>query len=388
MIRKRVTTFALAAAFAAALIVNPSVAFADTSAELQAQLDAANATLNSLYSQAEEASEKVNETQSQLDQTNTEIETKQAELEEAQDVLASRVTSTYKTGGVSLISILFDSSSFEDLISRIYYASKVSASDAQVIKTVKDIQEELDTKKSEQEQLLSEQQTQKAELESAVSESESYVNSLSAELQEAIAAERAAAEAEAARAAAEAAAAAEANGGNYVNNTDENNNAADNASNNNAADNTSNSNTSNNNNSNSNNNSSNNNNSTTNNTSNNTSNNASSGLTQAQRNAIVSAAWSKVGCSYVYGANGPSSFDCSGFTKYCYAAAGISLPRTSGAQGGWGKSTSNPQAGDLVCWGGHVGIYMGGGMMIDAGNPSVGVSYRVAYSGHWFRTAA
>ena len=72
--------------------------------------------------------------------------------------------------------------------------------------------------------------------------------------------------------------------------------------------------------------------------------------------------------------------------QYCYAQAGISLPRTSYAQGACGTTTSNPQAGDIVCWGGHVGIYIGGGMMIDAGNPSVGVSYRSVYGSPWYQT--
>lgn len=93
-----------------------------------------------------------------------------------------------------------------------------------------------------------------------------------------------------------------------------------------------------------------------------------------------------VGCSYVYGATGPNAYDCSGFVQYCYAQAGISLPRTSYDQGACGTTTSNPQAGDIVCWGSHVGIYIGGGMMIDAGNPSVGVSYRSVYGSPWYQT--
>lgn len=366
MIRKRIAAISLTVALSASYILAPSVALADT-ASLQAQLDAANATLNELYSKAEELSEQVNQTQADLDSTNAEIETKQEELSEAQDVLADRVASNYKTGGVSLVTIIFQSSNFDELVSRIYYANKVSASDAEAISTVKEIQAELDTKKGEQEQLLADQQTQQAELDASVAESESYVSSLSSELQEAIAAEQAAAQAAAEAAAAEAAQNASNNGGNYVDNTD---NPADNTANNNNNNNNSNSNNSSNNNSNSNNNGS----------------YSGGSLSSSQRNAIVSAAWAKVGCSYVYGATGPNSYDCSGFVQYCYRAAGISLPRSSYDQGACGTRTSNPQAGDIICWGGHVGIYIGGGMMIDAGNPSTGVSYRAIYGSPWYVT--
>ncbi len=51
---------------------------------------------------------------------------------------------------------------------------------------------------------------------------------------------------------------------------------------------------------------------------------------------------------------------------YCHRAAGISLSHSSGSQGSGGKSVSSPQAGDVVCYAGHVGIYIGGGKMIHA----------------------
>ncbi len=54
---------------------------------------------------------------------------------------------------------------------------------------------------------------------------------------------------------------------------------------------------------------------------------------------------------------------------YCHRAAGISLPHSSGSQGSGGKSVSSPQPGDVVCYAGHVGIYIGGGNMIHAPKP-------------------
>lgn len=348
----------------------PTIALADTPAELQAKLDQANSHLSGLYDEASRVSEEANKTQEDLDATNAEIDQKTAELAQTQDTLSRRVASNYKTGGVSLASILFDSTSFEDMVNRITYASKVSDSDAQVIQQVKDIQSELDQKRTEQQQLLDDLKAQQAELDAKVAEAQSYVNSLDQQVQDALEAERAAAAAAAEAAQKEAEREAENNGGNYVP-------SAGNQSN------STNGNTNSNTNSNTNNGGSNSNSGSG---SGSGSGSASGSLSASQRNAIVSAAWGKVGCSYVYGATGPNAYDCSGFVQYCYAQAGISLPRTSYDQGACGTTTSNPQAGDIVCWGSHVGIYIGGGMMIDAGNPSVGVSYRSVYGSPWYQT--
>lgn len=106
--------------------------------------------------------------------------------------------------------------------------------------------------------------------------------------------------------------------------------------------------------------------------------------TPGDRSGIVGIAASKVGSAYVSGGNGPNAFDCSGFTSWVYRQAGISIPRTSGAQssGGTYVARSDLQPGDLVFFsataGGrvsHVGLYIGGGRMIHAATPSSGVCY-------------
>ena len=87
---------------------------------------------------------------------------------------------------------------------------------------------------------------------------------------------------------------------------------------------------------------------------------------------IVSIAMSLTGIPYVYGGSTPAGFDCSGFTQYVYAQVGISIPRTSGAQGAAGTfvSASEARPGDLVWHSyGHVGIYAGNGMVIEATTP-------------------
>jgi cell wall-associated NlpC family hydrolase len=99
--------------------------------------------------------------------------------------------------------------------------------------------------------------------------------------------------------------------------------------------------------------------------------------------AVIAYARSQVGKRYVTGGEGRGGFDCSGLTKQAYARAGIRLPHSSGAQAARARTISRASArpGDLVIGSGHVGIYMGRGMMIDAGNHRTGVVYRKLYSG-------
>jgi cell wall-associated NlpC family hydrolase len=100
---------------------------------------------------------------------------------------------------------------------------------------------------------------------------------------------------------------------------------------------------------------------------------------------VVAFARAQVGHSYRFRAAGPGAFDCSGLVMMAYRRVGINLPHSAAAIAGRAHSVSRSSArpGDIVVGSGHVGIYMGGGMMIDAGNPRVGVSYRRMYSGLW-----
>ena len=95
--------------------------------------------------------------------------------------------------------------------------------------------------------------------------------------------------------------------------------------------------------------------------------------------AAVKYALAQVGDSYVYGAAGPSAFDCSGLTMMAWAQAGVGLPHSSSAQMGSGTpvSSSSLQPGDLVFYYSpvsHVGMYIGNGMIVHAANPSSGVT--------------
>jgi len=99
----------------------------------------------------------------------------------------------------------------------------------------------------------------------------------------------------------------------------------------------------------------------------------------------LSYAMAQVGKAYVFGAAGPSAFDCSGLTMRAWGAAGVALPHSSAAQYSSGRhiAASDLQPGDLVFYYhpiSHVGMYIGNGMIVNAENPSVGVKVTGLYS--------
>ena len=348
---------------------SPTAALAASSSDLQAQLQQAEAQTakyqeqaNNAFGELEQLQAQLEDTRAQIASTQEEVSQKQTELDAAQDTLAGRVSSNYKTGGVSLVSIIFDSSSFEDLVSRVYYANRVAESDAEVISQVQGVQAELAAKQNElesqqedQQRLVDDAQSKAGEIQSALEQQQSYVNSLSSEVQEALAAEEAQRRAEA-----EAAANAGGNAG------------SSNAGSNNAASGNSGSS----------------NNSGGNSGSNNNSGSHSSGNQNfgSGVSGAIAAAKSQLGVSYSWAGNAipGQEFDCSGLVWWAYKKAGISIPRGQRMSngrgnsmigwcldgGGWTTDQSQLQAGDLMFWGGgvnsttHVGMCIGGGLMI------------------------
>ena len=105
---------------------------------------------------------------------------------------------------------------------------------------------------------------------------------------------------------------------------------------------------------------------------------------------VVEYAHSRLGCPYVWGATGPDTFDCSGLTQWCYAKAGITIPRNSEEQhdAAAAKGNCHPiseggmQPGDILWKSGHVGICIGDGKFIHA--PQTGDVVKVSsYMALW-----
>ncbi len=377
----------LSASLRNAAFADEPTASAETLAALsgaQAEYDAAMAELSSLGQQVEEAQYQLSQTQSSLDETNAHIadlevsiEQKQGELSAAQDVLADRMSASYKVGQSDMLSIILNASDFEDFINRVFYANKVSDSDAQAIQTVKDLKAELEqqqndlqAQKAEQEALLAQQEQDTLNLQNQVAAMQDYTNSLSQQVTDLMA--QAQAEVEAAReaqrqaylaqqAAEETARQEQANnggstgggdysdggsagGGDYSNEETGGGDYSGGGS--------------------------------------------SSGGTGNHAGSVVDAAWGFIGVPYVWGGTDPSGFDCSGLAQYCYAMCGYSIARDTYGQiaqiqslGNWRSDMSSLSPGDLVFpHSGHVGIYCGGGMMIHAPQPGDVVKYASVYA--------
>ncbi len=106
---------------------------------------------------------------------------------------------------------------------------------------------------------------------------------------------------------------------------------------------------------------------------------------------LISIAKSKLGCRYVYGAKGPSTFDCSGFVYWVLNKAGVRQSYMTSY--GWSRNTkykkiksmSSIKKGDIIAFNGHVGIALGGNKMIDASSGSGKIRITNITSSYWTR---
>lgn len=184
--------------------LSPAPALAVSSGELQSQLDAAVKKYDELSAQTDKMAsalgkteEQLAETQEKIDQTDQDIAQKQSELDARQVELSKVVTDSYKHQS-SLLEILLGSRSMEQLVSNIYYADKVASYQQQVISEAKkthdellSLRDDLESQKDTLQKVADEQRQQSQDYEASQAKQEAYVNSLSADVQEALAQEMA-----------------------------------------------------------------------------------------------------------------------------------------------------------------------------------------------------
>ena len=352
----------ITAVVTSSMIVTPVLA-APSVDDLKKEKASKQNEVSSLQSQLTTLMGKVNTLESELIQTGEDITKAQSDLVVAQKkekeqyaAMKKRIKYMYEAGNDSAFETLVTSDDFTDLLSKAEHVQNVHSYDRKQLQEyvetkqqISDLKDSLEKDQKELESKQAEYEKQGDNLNNLITSKSAEVANLDSEIQAAAeaaakeAAERAAKEA-AEKAAKEAAKKQQASAANNSTSSNRNNST------------TSNNTTSNKNN--------------TSNTTrpsrpsgNNTSSNTTSG-SNANGGTIVSRAYSQLGKPYVWGACGPSSFDCSGFVSYCLTGSYTRLGTTLTFMG-WTR-VSNPQPGDVVTTATHCGIYIGNGQMIHA----------------------
>ena len=364
----------ITAVVTSSMIVTPVLA-APSVDDLKKEKASKQNEVSSLQSQLTTLMGKVNTLESELIQTGEDITKAQSDLVVAQKkekeqyaAMKKRIKYMYGAGNDSAFETLVTSDDFTDLLSKAEYVQNVHSYDRKQLQEyvetkqqISDLKDSLEKDQKELESKQAEYEKQGDNLNNLITSKSAEVANLDSEIQAAAeaaakeAAERAAKEA-AEKAAKEAAKKQQASAANNSTSSNRNNSTTSNntTSNKNNTSNTTRPSRPSGNNTSS---------STTKPSGNNTSSNTTSG-SNANGGTIVSRAYSQLGKPYVWGACGPSSFDCSGFVSYCLTGSYTRLGTTLTFMG-WTR-VSNPQPGDVVTTATHCGIYIGNGQMIHA----------------------
>ena len=387
-LRNRVISAGLAALLAGPLAFAPAAALADPAGEL----DAASQRLEELGGQLSETQEQLAQAVSELEETDygvaeksAQVDETRAELGERQAQLGTEMRSTYKSGAASLLEFVLGSTSADDLVSRVYYLDKMAKQKADAIEGVRALAEQLEQEVADlearqaiQEGLVAELREQVSSYESQVAEARGVYESLDAEMRAAVAAQAS----ENVAAAVQAVETDQAQDALVGDQGASQGDAAEQAPQQDAGE--------------------------------------PAGTDQggeqqtppadqtpepepqpqpepqpepepepsepsAPSGGGVSTALAQVGKPYGYGSAGPNAFDCSGLVCYSYGYAlgrdTFSMISSLQGAGRWKTSMDELSYGDLVFpSSGHVGIYLGGGMMVHASSPGVGVVVSSVYS--------
>ncbi len=359
--RRALTAIIAASALSAAGLFGS----ASSSADLREDVANAKAYLEELQMKAAAAHGRVEDAQFALDQlgrkmdkTQQKVDRAKAQLKETQDTIGRYAATAYRSGGIdsSLQLLLVDDA--QEFLDQAVILDIVAAGQSAALRKTQQARlqlaqatAELTQQEQAEQSALAALEARSQEFDQAVSDADSYLGSLEEELRQQIEAERAAAAAEAAARAAAAAAALSAGsgsgGGNGYSNTSANGGPNDGGSAN--------------------------------------SNDGGggysggSGVSSDRAAIVVSYALAQVGKPYSFAANPPNSWDCTKLTSWAWAQVGVQLTPYSYVQAQEVRriSPDELQPGDLLFFfeGGahHASMYIGGGMIVEASSPEVGV---------------
>ena len=364
-----------AAALGATSLIIPEFAFAETAAEKQAEADAVRNQLVGLQADLETAGENYyaaldeqESAQRSMEEQQVKIDETTEEIEGLQDRLSTRARSMYRSGSTTFIDFLLGASSFAEFTQNWELLNQINANDADLVDQTKAAREQLQAAKDEfarQEQIAAQKAAECKqiydEVQVKVQNATELMNSLDEEARALLEQEQAAAAAAAAaQQQAEAEAAAAAAGGNGGGGNDGGYQGGGSSDNGNQG-----------------------------------GGNQGGGSTivypsgggsAGDNSAAYSYACSRIGCPYVWGAEGPDSFDCSGLVTWAYRQLGIELPHQSESQMARATrvvSVSEARPGDVLWRYGHVGIAGGYGGTPYVHAPTFGAYVRNTDSLSW-----